>query len=245
MCKGLSPIAMSNDGKVLRRRVWTRFGTAHLIAVAAGLVTAVLLLTWTRGQEQVTPVLLAAGDIRAGTIIEETDLAVAEVPSDPTVVAAVYPAESRDGLVGQVAARSISESEPILRSDVLPVAAEQGLRAMSVPLPLANAVGGDLEVGDEVDVLVVGDSGTRFVAEAVPVLALPDAQSSGLPGAASAWWAVLAVEDTEALEIADGVENGTVYLLRSTGTPDLVTRELQVPDEPAEPPPEAATSDGG
>lgn len=234
---------MINDGKALGKRVWTRFGTAHLIAVVAGLVTAVLLLSWTRGQEEMTSVLLAANDIRAGTIIETTDLQIAEVSSDPTVVAAVYPADSLDGLVGQVASRSISQSEPILRTDVRPVAAEEGLRAMSVPLPLANAVGGDLAVGDEVDVLVVREPGTRFVAEAVQVLALPDGEASGLVGAASAWWVVLAVEDTEALEIADGVENGSVYLLRSTGTPDLTTRELN-PDEPAEPPPEAAQAGG-
>jgi hypothetical protein len=50
---------------------------------------------------------------------------------------------------------------------------------------------------------------------------------------------VLAVEDAEALEIADGVENGTVYLLRSTGTPSLTVRELAVPEEPSDPPPEA------
>jgi hypothetical protein len=110
---------------------------------------------------------------------------------------------------------------------------------MSVPLSPANAVGGDLAVGDEVDVLVVTTTGTRFVAEAVPVLGLPETQASGLVSATSAWWVVLAVEDAEALEIADGVENGTVYLLRSTGTPSLTVRELVVPDEPSDPPPEA------
>jgi Flp pilus assembly protein CpaB len=210
--------------------------------VAAGLVTAVLLLSWTRGQEDLTSVVLAASEIRAGTIIEAGDLRVAEIPSDPTVVEAVYGADSLDGLVGQVAARSISESEPILRTDARPVAADDGLRAMSVPLPLANAVGGDLAVGDEVDILVVRDTGTRFVAGAVPVLALPDAETSGLVGATSEWWVVLAVEDAEALEIADGVENGTVYLLRSTGTPAISTQELTTP---AEPPPEAEAAAGG
>jgi Flp pilus assembly protein CpaB len=236
---------MGDDRKPLGKRVWARFGTAHLIAVAAGLVTAVLLLSWTRGQEDLTSVVLAASEIRAGTIIEAGDLRVAEIPSDPTVVDAVYSADSLDGLVGQVAARSISESEPILRSDARPVAADEGLRAMSVPLPLANAVGGDLAVGDEVDVLVVRDTGTRFVAGAVPVLALPNTDASGLVGATSEWWVVLAVEDAEALEIADGVENGTVYLLRSTGTPAITTQELIPPDEPAMPPPEAEAAAGG
>jgi Flp pilus assembly protein CpaB len=230
---------MENEGKAPLKRVRARFGTAHLIAVAAGLVTAVLLLTWTRGQEDLVSVVLAADDVRAGTLIESTDLRVAEIPSDPTVAAAIYPADSLDGLVGQVATRSVSASEPILLSDVRPVAAESGLRAMSVPMSPANAVGGDLAVGDEVDVLVVTTTGTRFVAEAVPVLGLPETQASGLVSATSAWWVVLAVEDAEALEIADGVENGTVYLLRSTGTPSLTVRELAVPDEPSDPPPEA------
>lgn len=230
---------MSNDGKALGRRVWARFGTAHVIAVAAGLVTAVLLLSWTRGQEDLVAVVLASEDIRAGTLIESGDLRVEEINSDPTVTNAIYPAASVDGLAGQVATRSISASEPILRSDVRPVAAEAGLRAMSVPMAPANAVGGDLVAGDEVDVLVVTASGTRFVAESVPVLAVPDDQRTGLVTSASAWWVVLAVEDSQALEIADGVENGTLYLLRSTGTPDLTIREL-APSPLEDPPPEAS-----
>lgn len=231
---------MGNNGDPLVRRVRARFGTAHLIAVVAGLLTAVLLLSWTRGQEELASVVLAASEIRAGTLIEATDLQVAEVAPDPTVVTAIYPADSLQALVGQVATRSISASEPILRSDVRPVAAEDGRRAMSIPLSPAHAVGGDLAVGDEVDVLVVNSTGTRFVAEAVPVLALADTSRSGLVASSSAWWVVLAVEDAEALEIADGVENGTVYLLRSTGTPALSVREFVVPDETADPAPEAA-----
>lgn len=230
---------MGNEGKAPVKRVRARFGTAHLIAVAAGLLTAVLLLTWTRGQEDLLSVVLAADNVRAGTLIESSDLRVAEIPSDPTIAAAIYPADALDGLVGQVATRSVTASEPILLSDLRPVAAESGLRAMSVPMSPANAVGGDLAVGDEVDVLVVTTTGTRFVAEAVPVLGLPEAQASGLVSATSAWWVVLGVEDAEALEIANGVENGTVYLLRSTGTPSLTVRELAVPDEPSDPPPEA------
>jgi hypothetical protein len=111
---------------------------------------------------------------------------------------------------------------------------------MSVPLSPSNAVGGDLVAGDEVDVLVVTRSGTRFVAESVPVLAVPERQTSGLVSAASGWWVVLAVEEAEALEIADGVENGTLYLLRSTGTPALTIRELAVSTEPGELPPEGS-----
>jgi Flp pilus assembly protein CpaB len=231
---------MRSNGKALGKRVKARFGTAHLVAVVAGLVTAVLLLSWTRGQEDLLAVVLAADEIRAGTLIEATDLKVAEVPADPTIGAAVYSGDALAGLAGQVATRSISPSEPILLSDARPVAAEAGRRAMSVPISPANAVGGDLAVGDDVDVLVVTGDATRFVAESVPVLAVPTSEASGLVATTSAWWVVLAVEDSEALEIADGVENGTVHLLRSTGAPDLTVTELDVRDEVLDPPPEAA-----
>ena len=116
---------------------------------------------------------------------------------------------------------------------------------MSFSVPQANAVGGDLVVGDEVDVLVVSDEGTRFVAENVPVLALPQSVESGLAAAASSWWVVLAVEDIDALEIADAVENGTIYLLRSTGTPALSVKELEPPDDTTGDPPEAAAGAEG
>lgn len=234
-----------SSGEEFAKRLTARFGTAHLIAVVAGLVTAVLLLSWTRGQEQLVSVVLAADSIRAGALIESTDLQVTEIPSDSTVATAILSGDSLDGLVGQVATRSITSGEPILRTDLRPVMAEGGRRAMSFALSRANAVGGDLAVGDEVDVLVVTDDGTRFVAEALPVLALPDPRPSGFVGGSSGWWVVLAVEDVDALEIADGVEHGTIYLLRSTGTPRLTVRELDTGNEPDEPPPEAASAAGG
>jgi hypothetical protein len=64
------------------------------------------------------------------------------------------------------------------------------------------------------------------------VLALPNPGATGLVGGTSTWWVVLAVEDRDALEIADAVEHGTIYLLRSTGTPQLSVRELEPVDEP-------------
>lgn len=226
-------------GEGLGRRVRTRFGTAHLVAVTAGLLTALLLLSWTRSQEQLVSVVLAAEDIRAGTLVDDADLRATEIPADSSVATAIVPAIESDGLVGQVAVRTIAAGEPILQSDLRPVVTEDGRRAMSVPLSPANAVGGDLVVGDQVDVIAVTDE-TRFVAEDVPVLALPNSNQGGLVGGVSSWWVVLAVEDLDALEIADAVEHGTIYLLRSTGTPTLTVRELAPPEPLDGEPPEAA-----
>lgn len=215
-------------------RLKARFGTPHLVAVAAGLVTAVLLLGWTRSQEQLVPVVVAAADVRAGSLVSVSDLRTVEVPVDETLVPVIVPGAEMPSLVGRVAVRSISAGEPVLLSDLRTAVTDEGRRAMSFPVAASHAVGGDLSVGDRVDVLVVNKSGTRFVAESVPVLALPPEAPTGLAGGSSAWWVVLAVEELDALEIADGIENGTVYLLRSTGMPGLTVHELEVASDESE-----------
>lgn len=217
---------MGNTTIRLGKRVNARFGTAHLVAVTAGLATALLLLGWTRSQQDVIPVVVAAAEIGAGTTVEFSDLAVIDLPAAAQVASLMVPGELVEGVVGQVAIRSIRPNEPVLISDVRPVADESGRRAMSISLPAANAVGGELVAGDLVDVLVVTEDRTRFVAEQVPVLAVPPKASGGLVSGSNGWWVTLAVEDGEALEIAGGVEHGTVYLLRSTGTPALTVLEL-------------------
>lgn len=235
---------MGNRKETIGKRVKARFGTTHLIAVIAGLVTALLLLSWTRGQEEFVSVVLAAEDVRAGTLVELADLRPTEVPADASVLSSLIPVTESAQLVGQIAVRSIAAGEPVLRTDLRPAVTDDGRRAMSIPLSPANAVGGDLVVGDQVDVLVVSEDNTRFVAEGVPIVALPGGDQGGLISSSSGWWVTLAVEDVDALEIADGVEHGTIYLLRSTGTPALSVLELV--DDPIEQPPEAAgTAAGG
>jgi len=176
-------------------------------------------------------VVVAASEIKAGTAVDAGALAVIDIPAGAQVASVMVPAEQLSELAGQVATRSIQPSEPILISDLRPAVDESGRRAMSFSLPSSNAVGGDLAAGDVVDVLVVTDEWTRFVAEGVPVVAVPDGASTGLVAGTGSWWVTLAVEDHDALEIADGVERGSVYLLRSTGTPALTVTELSIPSE--------------
>ena len=209
-----------------------RFGTAHLIAVAAGLVAALLLLSWTRSQDQVLSVVVAANEIGVGATVDVADLRRVEIPAAASIATSIVPGVELESLVGRVSTRSILVDEPILRSDLRLAASNTGLRAMSISLPPSNAVGGDLAVGDLVDVLVVSDDTSRFVAEQVPVLDLPAQVTTGLVASASTWWVTLGVEGVEALEIADGVERGTIYLLRSNGSPALT--ELQLVAEPVE-----------
>ncbi len=229
-----------------RRPMRARFGSAHLVAVLAGLVTLLALLTWTRSQEQITAIVVAAQDIRPGVLISDAALSVVEIPASASVASVMVSADERVSLVGQVSTRFIRTGEPVLDTDARAPVDQGGRRAMSVPIPVANAVGGTLVVGDAVDVLVVTDSGTRFVAEGLAVIGVPEDAAGGLASqVGSSSWVVLAVSDADALAIADGLENGTVHLLRATGTPELQVREL-VPDaEPEDPTGEAGSSEEG
>jgi Flp pilus assembly protein CpaB len=171
-------------------------------------------------------VVVATNQIRIGTTLESADLQTVEIPASTAIVQSFVPSTELDSLVGQVATRSILANEPLLRSDFRPPATSSGLRAMSISLPPSNAVGGDLSIGDLVDVLVVGEESSRFVAEQVPVLDLPAQVSSGLAAPTNAWWVTLGVEETEALEIANGVERGSIYLVRSNGARPLSVHQL-------------------
>jgi Flp pilus assembly protein CpaB len=164
--------------------------------------------------------------------VDDAHLTRDEIPAPASIATSNVPGVELETLVAHVSTRSILIDEPILRSDLRLAAAYTGVRAMSISLPPSNAVGGDLAVGDLVDVLVVSDDNSRFVAERVPVLDLPAQVSTGLVASASTWWVTLGVEGVEALEIADGVERGTIYLLRSNGSPALT--ELQLVADPVE-----------
>ena len=205
-----------------------RFQTEHLVAVVAGLMTALLVLVWTRGQEQLVPVVVASSVIEAGSILDESNVSLVDIPVNTPVLGSMIEGTDLDAALGRVTQRRVAAGEPLLASDLGTVEQRAGTRSMSFPLPAANAIGGALEVGDVVDVLVVTDDRTRFVAESLTVLAVPHSGSQGLVASTSAFWVTLEVDDTDALELADGVEHGSVYLVRSTAAPALATTQLEV-----------------
>ena len=204
----------------------------HLLALLAALVTVVALLVWTRGQEQLTSVVVAGSQIPEGTLVSDGSLTLVEIPAAASVAEVMVPGEERVTLVGQVTTRTIAAGEPLLRSDVRAPVDLGGRRQMSVPISEAYAVGGSLVAGDQVDAMVVTDIGSRFVAQQLTVLAVRERATEGFAASSADWWVVVAVTDVEALEIGDALENGTLHLLRSTGTPELTVTELSPEPEP-------------
>jgi Flp pilus assembly protein CpaB len=126
------------------------------LRVAVGLVLMLVAVmggtSLIRSAQERTPVLLAAGTVQPGEVIEASDLRVTEV-SLPAGVA-YLPASMKGEIVGRVAAEPLSEGKvlsPGSVSEAPPL--PPGTVAITLLLPAESALGGDIRPGDRVAVI--------------------------------------------------------------------------------------------
>jgi Flp pilus assembly protein CpaB len=225
--------ASFDSAQPIRRNLLSRIKLGHIAMVLAALFALVFNLAVLRGNQATMEVVVAAGDIRAGTTLTMSHFETAVVPADDLLSARFVAAAEIDDVVGQLTTRSIVAGEPVLGSDLLVVENRGGLRAMSVPIDQTQAVAGHLSRGDSVDVVLVADGVATYIATAIEVLEVPNLEDSAL-GARSGYAPTLAVDATQALRIASALDVGEVHIVRSTGTaqPDLQQATAVAEDTP-------------
>jgi hypothetical protein len=99
-------------------------------------------------------------------------------------------------------------------------------RAMSLPVGVEHAAGGDLVAGDLVDVIRVDDEQASFVATGLQVLDVPG-QTDGALGLSGSFYLILQVDERAALSLALAMANAEVEVLRSTGSTPVTVRSVQ------------------
>jgi Flp pilus assembly protein CpaB len=165
------------------RRLDMRVAVGVLLMLVAVLGGASLI----RSAQARTPVLVAAGTVQPGEVIQPSDLRVVEM-SVPAGVA--YLSASAEGQIeGRVAAEPLWDGKvlgPGSVADAPPVGA--GMVAITLLLPPESAVGGDIRSGDRVAVLSspgVDEAGgnqqkadTTILLPDVPVLSVHPATTS-------------------------------------------------------------------
>jgi Flp pilus assembly protein CpaB len=124
------------------------------VAVGFLLMTVAVLggASLIRAAQARSPVLVAAGTVQPGEVIDASDLRVVEI-SAPSGVA-YLPASMRSEIQGRVAAEPLWKGKvlaPDSVSESSPLAA--GTVAITLLLPTESAVGGDVQAGDHVAVL--------------------------------------------------------------------------------------------
>ncbi len=210
----------SFDAWLLRRRPrapWRRFSAGHLVMVGAGLLGAALTLVALRSADHATSVAVASRDLLPGEAVSTDDLDFVEVDVGDDVLARLVRPGDESVLDNAVVSSRVAQGDVVARSVLAEEAAPEGRRAMSVPVDESRAVAGALEPGDRVDVVEVVDRESTYAVTDAEVLAVDRPDRTAIGGGIETFSVTIAVDDSEALEVARGIEDGTIVMIRATG----------------------------
>jgi Flp pilus assembly protein CpaB len=199
------------------RRLTGRLSRGHVVMVVAGLVGVVLSFAALRQQEGDTRVLVAAREIRAGEVVHRDDFRTEAVTMSPSLLTTIVRAADARSVAGRVAATTIDRGELVARRTLRPRAARHGLRAMSVPIDPARAVGGRLAAGDRVDVLFAGERAVSIIVADAEVLAVDARDRGGIGQSTSPFTVTIAVSARESQLVAAAIADGELSLALTTG----------------------------
>ena len=201
-----------------RRSRVGRVSRAAALTWLAGTLAFVLSASVLRDRAERVEVLVAARDIPAGTELTTGMVRSIDLDADsPLTTSLVLSGGLRPGMVVRGV---IVEGSPILTADLVEAAEGGRLRSMSIQVDRAQAVGGDLAVGDRVDVIHVVGGTAIYVVAGVQVIDVASSQNSrGLTGsgAAGGFFVVVRVDARQALALAGAMDAGGVQVIRSTG----------------------------
>jgi Flp pilus assembly protein CpaB len=163
-----------------------------------------------------TMVAIAAAPIAEGTVLASELVRLVPIPADFEGLEHLIVEEDLTRVEGWIVNRSVTEGELVGRSMVIEPGTGDGLRTMSVPVPVEHAAGGTLVVGDRVDAIsLVGDE-PGFVAVDLEVVAIAETAQGGLSGVGP-YFIVVAVTSEDALGLAKAIDGGSIEIVRSTG----------------------------
>lgn len=193
----------------------------RLVAIVlSGLVAAVAMAVVLAERGATVQVAVAAEPIPAGAAVTPRAVRVAEVGVDSPLARSLL--KLSDVARGRLTAlHTIAKGEPISRAAV---SADKvlGVRFLSIAVARENAVGGDIDPGDLVDVIDYSVSPARWVLFGAEVVRRAE-NDSRLGSLSGGFHVVVAVTDSQALQVADALRSGKVMLVRSTGAPPPAT----------------------
>ena len=200
--------------------------------VLAGLLTFVLVANALRSRDATIDVVVAHSDVAPGAVVGPAVTGTAALPASSSLRGAML---SPDVLGSErwVALRRIAAGEPILRSAVAKAAAPGGQRAMSVPVSPDHAAGGELSVGDRVDVIDADGAQATYVVRNAEVIGVaPRRSSAGFSSSSSGqFYVTIAVDAEPALRLASAIRAGKIEVVRATGA----DQPLSPPSSPSAP----------
>jgi len=166
-----------------------------------------------------TPVLVAAHDLQAGSVVRPADLRVAELAGDAGTMASLVAERELETVLGRELVAPVPQGAPLARATVAQTGA--GPAAFTLVVPALRALGGALRPGDRVTVLATFESGAgaraRALARGLRVLSVGETPE-GLDRASSSIPVTVALSDPSlAAGLALANTEGKIDLLREGG----------------------------
>ncbi len=217
-----------------RRKARERISLGHLFMIAAALLAFVLVVSVLQDRSKTTQVLVARTDILPGAAITPDLVRQVPMPAGSDLATAMAGLGDLAG-GGAIAGQRIEAGDPVTLTAIAPRTDNDGLRAMSIPIERARAVGGELAPGDRVDVISVTGSSATYVAVDLEVLKTQNQQGTGALGSSALtdYYVTVAVDGERALSIALAQQTGEVSILRSTGAEPVPLDQRVVAPGPA------------
>ena len=216
-----APLTAERQRPVRRRRrnPLERVTASMVIGLVAALLAFSLTALLLRDRREMVAVAVATERIPAGATITSSMVRSVQMPTSVSFSGDLVPfADVRDGAV---AARTVQPGEPLTRSAVGSAAGSNGSRVMAIPVESWQAVGGEVDVGDQVDVIDTGSDVPRYVLTAASVVGRATADSGGgiVASSSGKLWLNVEVTAAQALDLAAVVDAGKFVIVRSTGAP--------------------------
>lgn len=195
-----------------RRLDWRAIFGVFLLLLATGGSVAF----WSASSDT-RAVLVAVRDLPAGATLSEADLTVARVRVDDAIYQAAVPAGELSRLVGRQLAEPVHAEQLLVRAQVsIRPSLGPGQMALTIAISPETAVGGRLQAGDAVEVLLTTSKGkpearttvvlpraTVYEVGHAPQLTVINADSAGRGAAQGAVsWLTLVVTPEQAVELA-------------------------------------------
>jgi Flp pilus assembly protein CpaB len=216
---------VGRSGAVPARIRWFgRVSGAHVVVLLAGLLGGVLTLAALRADAHEVRVLVAAHDLRVGARLEPGDVRSVAVRGNIDNLPALVRDTGAASLVGRMVTAPVRRGDPVRASDFV-AATPSGERVMSFTVDESDAVAGDLQAGDRIDVVAVShdakDAG--YVLVDAPVLAAAHAGGASGPLHTNDAGIVITVSVSaeDALRLAGAQANARVIVIDATGTAPL------------------------
>jgi Flp pilus assembly protein CpaB len=189
---------------------------SHLAIAVAVVLAFVLNYLALQSREATSLVAIADSSIAAGSPLTPDLVRFAPLPADFEGLDHLLGEADLADLDGWIIGRSVREGELIDRSLVVRPGTGDGLRTMSIPVPIEHAAGATLVVGDRVDVISIVGEEPVFVATDLEVVSIADTMQTGL-SATGPYHVVVGVSPQQALALARAIADGSLEIVRSTG----------------------------